>query len=340
MPGNATFRHTNTSVLSVTGLPAPEVHTSAEFDARIMDTLRRNKLVPGVLSRLVGIKERRWWPEDVHFTDAAAEAGRRALVDAGIKPEQVGLMVNTSVSRDHLEPSTAVRIHDTLGLPRSASNFDVTNACLGFVNGMQIAAAMIDSGQIEYALIVNAETTRHTHETTLKRLESEDATADDVLQQLATLTLGSGAAAMVLGRTDKHPEGHRFVGGVSRAGTEHHELCVGDFDRMTTDSVGLQEAGIALSEELWAEAAEEFDWQDLDRYVIHQVSTVHTEQICDRLGLDGAKVPRTFPTYGNMGPAAVPFTLAMEAPHLERGDRVLLMGIGSGLNACCAEIEW
>ena len=82
MPGNATFRHTNTSVLSVTGLPAPEVHTSAEFDARIMDTLRRNKLVPGVLSRLIGIKERRWWPEDVHFTDAAAEAGRRALVDA------------------------------------------------------------------------------------------------------------------------------------------------------------------------------------------------------------------------------------------------------------------
>ena len=89
-----------------------------------------------------------------------------------------------------------------------------------------------------------------------------------------------------------------------------------------------------------AEAAEEFDWQHLDRYVIHQVSTVHTEQSCDRLGLDGAKVPRTFPTYGNMGPAAVPFTLALEAPHLERGDRVLLMGIGSGLNACCAEIEW
>lgn len=340
MPGNATFRHSNTSILSVTGLPAPEVRTSAEFDERIMDTLRRNRLVPGVLSRLVGVKERRWWPQDVHFTEAAAEAGRRAMVDAGIRPEQVGLMVNTSVSRDHLEPSTAVRVHNALGMPRSAMNFDVTNACLGFVNGMQIAAAMIDSGQIEYALVVNAETSRATQERTLARLEREDATADDVLQQLATLTLGSGAAAMVLGRTDQHPEGHRFVGGVSRAATEHHELCVGDFDRMTTDSVALQDAGIALSEALWADAREEFDWQDMDRYVIHQVSTVHTEQVCDRLGLDGAKVPRTFPRFGNLGPAAVPFTLAMEAPQLERGDRLLLMGIGSGLNACCAEIEW
>ncbi|SNC74332.1 3-oxoacyl-[acyl-carrier-protein] synthase-3 [Kytococcus aerolatus] len=340
MPGNATFRHTNTSVLSVTALQAPEVHTSAEFDERIMTSLRRNRLVPGVLTRLVGIKERRWWPEDVHFTEAAAEAGRRALHDAGVRPEQIGLMVNTSVSRDHLEPSTAVKVHDLLGLPRSAMNFDVTNACLGFVNGMQIAAAMIDSGQIDYALIVNAETTRDTHERTLARLSEEPTTAEDILQQLATLTLGSGAAAMVLGRTDQHPEGHRFVGGVSRAATEHNELCVGDFDRMTTDSVALQEAGIALSEALWEEASEEFDWQDLDRYVIHQVSTVHTEQVCDRLGLDGTKVPRTFPQFGNMGPAAVPFTLALEAPTLERGDRVLLMGIGSGLNACCAEIEW
>ncbi len=76
------------------------------------------------------------------------------------------------------------------------------------------------------------------------------------------------------------------------------------------------------------------------RYVIHQISQVHTDALCRRLGIDPALVPRTFPTRGNIGPASVPFTLALEADELEAGDRVLLMGIGSGLNACCTEIVW
>ena len=72
----------------------------------------------------------------------------------------------------------------------------------------------------------------------MARLERPEATAQDVLSQFATLTLGSGAAAMVLGRADDHPQGHRFVGGVARAGTEHHDLCVGDLDVMRTDTRG------------------------------------------------------------------------------------------------------
>ena len=156
-------------------------------------------------------------------------------------------MINTSVSRAHLEPSTAVEIHHALGLPTSCLNFDLANACLGFVNGMQLAATMIDSGQIDYALVVNGEDARYTQEVTLGRLDGPDATAQDVLSQFATLTLGSGAAAMVLGRADEHPQGHRFVGGVARAGTEHHDLCVGDLDHMRTDTRGLLEAGLALS---------------------------------------------------------------------------------------------
>jgi acyl-CoA:acyl-CoA alkyltransferase len=162
-----------------------------------------------------------------------------------------------------------------------------------------------------------------------------------VISQFATLTLGSGAAAMVLGRTDQHPEGHPMVGSVSRAGTEHHELCVGDNDLMRTDLKGLLDAGIGLSLDMWHEAAAEFDWQrGMDRYVIHQVSKVHTATMCERFGIDEGRVPTTFPTRGNLGPAAVPFTLAGEQDSLVDGDRVLLMGIGSGLNASCLEIAW
>jgi len=78
----------------------------------------------------------------------------------------------------------------------------------------------------------------------------------------------------------------------------------------------------------------------MDRFVMHQVSNVHTRAITDLLGLDPARVPVTFPTRGNLGPAAIPFTLAGISDDLSAGDRILLMGIGSGLNASLSEILW
>ncbi|HEV2887716.1 MAG TPA: 3-oxoacyl-[acyl-carrier-protein] synthase III C-terminal domain-containing protein, partial [Jatrophihabitans sp.] len=92
---------------------------------------------------------------------------------------------------------------------------------------------------------------------------------------------------------------------------------------------------------LWRDAQPEFGWASgADRYIIHQVSQVHTDAICAALGIDPALVPLTFPTRGNIGPASVPFTLATQADSLARGAKVLLMGVGSGLNACCLELEW
>lgn len=341
MTGNATYRSRNTSALTVCAVDAPQVVTSAEIDERLAGTYERVGLRAGLLERLAGIRERRWWPADVSYADGAAMAGAKALAEAGVDPAEVGLMINTSVSRAHLEPSSAVGVHHALGLPTSCQNFDVTNACLGFVNGIQLASAMIDTGQVDYALLVNGEDARPVQEATMARLSGPEVTAQDVMAEFATLTLGSGAAAMVLGRADRRPEGHRVIGGVTRAGTEHHELCVGDIAMMRTNATGLLTAGLELSAALWHDAAAEFDWAaGMDRYVIHQVSQVHTAAICRKLGIDPARVPRTFPTRGNIGPASVPFTLATEVDSLEAGDRVLLMGIGSGLNASCTEIRW
>lgn len=340
MSGNITFRHHDTSVLSVTAVDAPVVMTSAEFDRRIGDSFARNGLRPGMLSKLAGIQERRWWPEGTSFVDGAIEAGAKAIAESGVDPARIGMVVNTSVSREHLEPSVAVRIHHELGMPSSSLNFDITNACLGFVNGMQLAATMIDGGQIDYALIVDGEGSRVPQERTLARLASPEATADDLQREFATLTLGSGAAAMVLGRASEHPGAHRVVGGVSRAATWHHELCVGDFDQMRTDTTGLLVAGMELATDLWKDAAAEFDWSDMDRYIVHQVSQVHTRKTAEALGLSLDRIPLTFPTLGNVGPAAVAITLAKEVERLDTGDRVLMMGIGSGLNMTCLELTW
>ena len=133
------------------------------------------------------------------------EAGAKALAEAGIEAGQVGLLINTSVTRRNLEPSVAVKIHHGLGLPSSAMNFDLANACLGFVNGMTLAANMIDSGQINYALIVAGEDAQATQETTFERLNARDSTREDYLREFATLTLGSGAAAAVIGPRRRAP---------------------------------------------------------------------------------------------------------------------------------------
>lgn len=341
MTGNTVHRFANTSVLAVTAIDAPEVMTSAEMDGRLADVYERAGMKPGLIERLAGIRERRYWNPGTTFLDGAAMAGAKAMAEAGVSPDQIGVMINTSVSRTYLEPATAVQIHHTLGLPSSCQNFDIANACLGFLNGMQYAAALIGSGQIDYALVVNGEDARTIHEATIERLLAGTDDRQPVFEQFASLTLGSGATAMVLGRTDQHPEGHRFIGGASRAGTEHHDLCRGDMTDMRTDSKGLMLAGMALCTDLWKESAEDFDWDGgMDRYVLHQVGSVHVQTICGALGIDLAKVPLTFPTRGNMGPAAVPFTLASVADELSADDRVLLMGVGSGLNASFMEIVW
>jgi acyl-CoA:acyl-CoA alkyltransferase len=340
MNGNSTYRHANTAILSVSAVEAPHIVTSAEFDEQLSGTLTRLGLRPGLLQGLAGIHERRWWDEGTSFADAAAMAGAKAIADSGIDPARTGLMINTSVSREHLEPSAAVEIHHALGLPTSCVNFDLSNACLGFVNAMHLAGTMIDAGHIEYAVIVDGETARYTQEKTIERLNRPSTTVEELFSEFATLTLGSGAAAVVLVPADQHPGAHRLVGGVARAATEHHQLCVGDLESMHTDTKGLLDAGLDLAEDAWKAAKDEHDWEDMDCYVLHQVSSVHTSALCARLGIDPAKVPLTFPMLGNIGPASVPLTLAHQSESLQPGDRVLCMGIGSGLNTAFSEIHW
>ena len=299
-------------VLAVNAVEAPEVVTSQWIDEQLAETYERTGLKPG---NAHGLRRHRGPPvvarRHARSTRPRRWPGRAAIDASGVDPQRIGMLISTSVCKHHLEPSVACAVHHRLDLPTSCLNFDVGNACLGFINGMQIAAAAIDSGQIDYALIVDGEGSRYTQETTIARLQQPTAEAADVFAEFASLTLGSGAAAAVIGRMDQHPEAHRLVGGVARSGTQHNKLCVGDLDRMETDTHGLLVAGLDLAEAAWKHSGHDFDWEvGMDWYIVHQVSQVHTRLITERLGIDPARVPLTFPQYGNVGPAAIPITLA------------------------------
>ncbi|TWT18760.1 3-oxoacyl-ACP synthase III [Luteimonas wenzhouensis] len=336
------FQHV--AIAGLAHIDAPRRLSSAEINARLKPTLDRLGIKADVLGDIAGIHSRYLWEDNVQASDVATLAGVKALADAGIDPDKVGLLVNTSVSRDYLEPSTASIVSGNLGLPETCQNFDVANACLAFINGMDIASRMIERGEIDYALIVDGETANLAYEKTLERLTREDATEEQFRNELATLTLGSGAAAMVLARAELAPGAPRYKGGVTRAATEWNKLCRGNLDGMITDTRTLLLEGIKLAQKTFAAARQALGWavEELDQYVIHQVSKVHTAAFTKAIGIDPKKVMTIFGEHGNIGPASVPIVLSKlrEMGRLKKGDRVALLGIGSGLNCSMAEVVW
>jgi 3-oxoacyl-[acyl-carrier-protein] synthase III len=336
------FQHV--AIAGLAHIDAPRQLTSAEINARLKPTLDRLGIKANVLEDVAGIHSRRLWDDDVQASDAATLAGVKALADAGIDPSRIGLLVNTSVSRDYLEPSTASIVSGNLGLPDTCQNFDVANACLAFLNGMDIASRMIERGEIQYALVVDAETANLLYDRTLERMTAPDITEEQFRNELASLTLGCGAAAMVLSRSELTPDAPRYIGGVTRAATQWNGLCRGNLDRMVTDTRMLLIEGLKLAQLTFAAAKQALGWvvDELDEFVIHQVSQVHTQAFIKAFGIDPKKVLTIFAEHGNIGPASVPIVLSKlkEMGRLKKGDRVALLGIGSGLNCSMAEVVW
>jgi len=334
----------NVSILSVERVDAPNRITSASIMEQLAPCVERLGLSGSLLQDLTGIVARRWWDPDVKYADMATEAGRKAIEAAGIESRQIGMLISTAVSREYVEPSTACMIHGDLGLSADCRNFDICNACLGFLDGMDQAGMMIERGDIDYAIIVDGEGSRGPAEKTIERLNRPETDEKEFRANFATLTLGSGAAAMVLGRADRHPEGHRYLGGVSLAATEHSRLCAGTMEGMRTRAKTMMIAGAQLGAQTYARACEVMDWgpQKLDLAVIHQVTRAHTEAFAGMAGVPMDRIPTIYQEFGNIGPAGIPTVLqrAVEGGTVQKGWRIGLMGVGSGLNSTMAEVVW
>lgn len=338
------MRFDNVSICSVAIIDAPTRVSSAEIEARLEPTLRRLGIPKGLLEGLSGIAARRMWELAVKPSDAATLAGERAIALAELPRERIGVVVSTSVCRDFIEPSTACLVHGKLGLAPRCLNFDLGNACLGFLSGLEVVGNMIERGQLDYGLVVDGENSRFVVEATIERLLAPDIDKADFWANFATLTLGSAAAAMVLARRELAPTAHQLRGSVTVAATEHRDLCRGQVDHMTTQSAELMSAGVELAARTWQTAERELGWthETIDELVMHQVSKAHTLKLAAALGLDLDKIFTTYAEYGNVGPAGIPLVLAKaaEAGRLQPGSRVALMGIGSGLNCSMAELIW
>jgi 3-oxoacyl-[acyl-carrier-protein] synthase III len=335
-------------------LPA-DATTSASLEERLAPIYRKFNLSYGRLELITGIRERRFWDDGITPSRASIKAAEKAMSKSGVNKEDIGCLLHTSVSRDFLEPATATVVHDSLGLPSTATVFDISNACLGFINGMVTLANMIELGQIKAGIVVGCESSKHLIDATIyKLLKDPDVTRDKLKLAFATLTLGSGAVAAVLTRSSLSKDGHKLLGGVTRAASQHNDLCrieadasfvsLEDLPDMHTDFAGLLKNGLKLAPDTWQDVKRELGWEDsdVDRFFTHQVSAVHSKLLFRTLGLDEQKDFSTVEYLGNIGSVSLPLTMAIgiDRGYISKGDKVAMMGIGSGLVCLMLGLEW
>jgi len=327
------------------------VVTSEEVEAELAAVYGPLNLHPGRIELMSGIRERRFYAAGTRPSSIATSAGRRALEAAralGVTREHLGQLVFASVCRDFLEPASASVVHHELELEHHTSNFDLSNACLGFVDGMVLSANLIESGVIPAALVVAGEDGGPLVRETVRHLVAAGANRKQLKRAVASLTIGSGGAAMVLchadllGHLGPHDRPPRLWGAARRAATEHNVLCQGDTSAsgggplMETDSEALLVAGIALARETFGDFQASTGWElgDIQRVVTHQVGKAHRRALLDGVGLDEARDFPTVETLGNMGSVSLPMTyaLSLEDEPARDSAHTALLGIGSGLN--------
>src|SRR5262245_24826967 len=143
---------------------APVVVSTAELETRLGPLYERLRLPFGQLEALTGIYERRWWEANYTITDGAVAAARKALAVADIRPDEIDVLIYAGVCREQFEPATACHVAAALGVSPGAFVFDVSNACLGMLNGIVDVANRIELGQVRAGLVVACETAREINE--------------------------------------------------------------------------------------------------------------------------------------------------------------------------------
>jgi len=332
----------------------PEKVTSAEIEERLQPVYQRLNLPEGRLELMTGIKERYFWEKGFMPSDGAIAAGKNALQKTSISKDDIGCLIMCSVCRDFLEPATASVVHHGLGLPEKCQVFDISNACLGVLTGMMTAANMIEMGQIKSAMLVAGENSRPLVESTINAmLNDESLTRQTIKPYFASLTIGSGSIAVILSRKTPHSGKPSFMSSSTLAVTKYNELCRGNADRgmgdntdtlMNTDSETLMKYGVETASRNWKDFKQETGWENHtpDCVCTHQVGSAHRKLLFDTLGLDLTKDYPTLESFGNTGSVSCPLTIALatENGRLKSGDKLAVLGIGSGINCTILGVEW
>ena len=323
-----------------------EILTTTELEQRLEPVYQRLKLPQGRLELLTGIKERRFWPSGMLPGDQSVRTCRKLLDSTAIDPGKIGALVHGSVCRDYLEPATACGVHRRLSLPAACTIFDISNACLGIVTAMVQIANMIELGEIEAGIAVGTESSRSLTESTINFLNTNPSVdRKNIKKAFASLTIGSGSAAVLLTNRKISKSGMRLCGGVVHSNSDFSGLCQSDTDQsggdamsplMWTDSETLMVEGVKTAKTAFDRFTENLGWHadEIGTFFCHQVGKAHQQLLFNSLNLPTEKNFATLEYLGNTGSVAMPTAAAigLEQNVVPPGQKFALMGIGSGIN--------
>ncbi len=331
-----------------------EIVTSTEIEERLDPLYQRLRLPAGRLELMTGIRERRFWPVGAMPSEMSVQSGERAIHASEVDRRDIGALVHGSVCRDFLEPATASGVHYRLGLSSDCLVYDLSNACLGLLDGMIQVANMIELGQIRAGLVVGSEGSRQLVETTIDELNRNTSlTRKQIKTAVASLTIGSGSCAVLLTHSDITTTNNRLLAVAARANTEFHDLCHSGCDEavgsgmqplMETDSERLMYEGVATGVETFKDFLSRTGWSgdDIQRTFCHQVGLAHRKLLLDELGMPTELDYTTVEWLGNTGSVALPITMAvgLESGFVQPGDNLAMLGIGSGINCVMMAVNW
>jgi len=315
--------------------------STAETEARLAAANPGLRLPSGVIGRLTGVRGVHVRPDGWQTSDLAVAAARRALEQS---PGPIDLLVFASASQDLIEPATSHIVAAKLGV--AAPVMDVKNACNSLLQGMQVAEALIATGQARRALVVSGEQPSHA---VRWRLES----AEQFMRSFPGYTMSDGGAAVVLEASDEPGVGligSRFaahseywsVGTLPTGGSVNPHAVGGSYFDM--DGRALERAfrtvGLDIFHDTLAGLGVRHD--ELDFVAVHQVALPMHRRIVDLLGVDPAVTEETISSHGNLASVSLPVQLhrAVSQGRVRPGSLVALVGLAGGISLGVTVLQW
>ena len=279
-----------------------------------------------------GIKQRHKAAENEYTSQFGTKAARLALDRAGLKPEDIDIIICATTTPDQIMPSTGALIQAQLGA-MNAAGMDLFAACSGFLYGITMVESMIRTGQIRYALVIGAEVlTKYV----------------DYTDRGTCVIFGDGAGAAVLGSV---PEGKGILatkirsdgryaeqlyapGGGTKLGTTHETIDNREhFFKMKGNE--LFKVAVRSMAEISKEMLDETGYtvDDVDIVIPHQANQRITDAVASRLGVGEEKVYSNIAQHGNTSSASIPIAMdeCIQSGRIKEGSLVLLTAFGGGV---------
>ena len=290
--------------------------------------------------RRTGIKERHISADNEYTTDMATIAGRRAIENSGLTPEDIDLILLATVTPDYFTPASSCIVQHNLGAVNAAA-FDYNAACSGFVTGLTIARQFIMTGTYKNILVVCADVL---------------SKATDYKDRATCVLFGDAAGAAVVSASEEKGIIATDIGADGSSGLAITSLAYRDDEEETEKRVSHRKdtiwmAGQAVMKfavKAMADASEKvikeagLTWDDIDLVVPHQANYRIVDSAIKRMGIEKDKVFLNLEKYGNTSASCIPVALsqAVESGRIKKGDKIVLVGFGGGLTWGAALIEW